>query len=88
MYRLLVQGLDLYRTGRLTVRLTPAQAGSAEHFATQVAAGNTDLAAIMLAKWEAAFDDTRSPLPDRPDIGLAEGWLAAVRDDYYRRKVT
>lgn len=75
--RLIFQGLELHRTGRLTVRLDDPQWYI--DFGRQVAAGDVELARGVLAEAEAAFDREPSVLPDRPDEETVERWLLAVR---------
>jgi len=75
--RLLDQGLGLYRTGTLTVRLTdPA---SYHEFGNRVADGDLELAKARLAAAEAAFDDTRTVLPEHADEERADAWLTSAR---------
>lgn len=74
--RLLVQGLDLYRTGRLTLQLENPQ----RFFEFgRVAADNPDHVKRTLAAFEAEFDAARSPLPNEPDEAAIEAWLRRVR---------
>ncbi|MBG0818750.1 DNA polymerase beta superfamily protein [Planomonospora sp. ID82291] len=75
--RLLHQGLELYRSGHLQVRVADPQA--LHDFGDQVADGDVDAARELLARTEAAFDAARSPLPDQPDRAAAEAWLRSVR---------
>lgn len=82
--RLLEQGTELHRTGRLTIRLTPEQAASCREFGERVAGGDLDLAERALAEAEAAFD-APGVLPDRPDESAAEAWLQDVRRAYWDR---
>ncbi|MDX6744284.1 DNA polymerase beta superfamily protein [Actinocorallia sp. A-T 12471] len=79
--RLLHQGLDLYRTGRLTVELADPEAIRA--FGERFASGDTSEARALLAATEDAFAAARSPLPDAPDTEAAEAWLHAVRAAHY-----
>jgi hypothetical protein len=37
----------------------------------------------LLARYETAFAETRSVLPDRPDEAPAEAWLRRVRAEFY-----
>lgn len=77
LYRLCHQGLHLYRTGHLLIRLESPQ--EFLDFGEQVAAGGVEVARTMLASYEAAFDATRTCLPDRPDEETVQRWLLAVR---------
>lgn len=79
--RLLYQGTALHQTGRLTVRLTPAEADHCREFGERVEAGNLAVARAALRNAENIFDG-RGVLPDRPDEEAAEKWLRRVRLDY------
>ncbi|MGW2935282.1 nucleotidyltransferase domain-containing protein [Streptomyces sp. NPDC001156] len=81
--RLCHQGLELYATGRLTIRVENPQAY--HDFGERVAA-DAAAARSLLRYYENAFDDTRSALPLRPDESAAEGWLRRVRDRFYAPK--
>lgn len=74
--RLLDQGLALYTTGVLPIRVDDPQ--SYIDFGEQVAA-NPEVARQVLADAEARFDAARSPLPDEPDRAAVEAWLRRVR---------
>lgn len=81
LLRLLFQGLALYETGTLTVKLE-----NPEHFrefGEVVAAGDFEVARRELASAEHLFDTLASPLPDLPDETAAEMWLRDVRRAYY-----
>ncbi|MFC5751048.1 DNA polymerase beta superfamily protein [Actinomadura rugatobispora] len=75
--RLVHQGLELYRTGLLTVRLAEPQ--WYRDFGERVAGGELDEAKAVLAKAEQDFDAASTPLPERPDEGAVEEWLLQVR---------
>ncbi|WP_285699482.1 nucleotidyltransferase domain-containing protein [Actinomadura sp. NBRC 104412] len=75
--RLVHQGLDLYRTGRLTVRLENPQ--WYRDFGERVAQGELDEAKSLLAEAESKFDAIRTPLTERPDEDTVERWLLEVR---------
>ena len=75
--RLLHQGLQLYRTGRLGVRLPDPE--RFREFGDRVAAGDLEEARRVLAQAEADFAATRTPLPDEPDRDRVEQWLYEVR---------
>lgn len=83
LMRLLTQGLALYRTGTLPIRLSEGAVATVRHFGEQVAAGHPDLAKSMLGRYEVALDTARSPLPDRPDEDRVERWLRSVRHLHY-----
>ncbi|GGZ83984.1 DNA polymerase beta superfamily protein [Streptomyces echinoruber] len=74
--RLCHQGLELYATGRLTLRVENPQ--EYRDFGDRVAA-DSQAALPLLRAFEAAFDDTPTVLPDRPDEAPVEAWLRRVR---------
>ncbi|MFE0508812.1 DNA polymerase beta superfamily protein [Streptomyces sp. NPDC058964] len=78
--RLCHQGLELYATGRLTLRVEDPQ--EYHDFGERVAA---DVAAALpvLRAYESAFDETAPVLPERPDEAAAESWLRRVRAHLY-----
>ncbi|MFI5973540.1 DNA polymerase beta superfamily protein [Streptomyces sp. NPDC051452] len=78
--RLCHQGLELYTTGHLTIRVTDPQ--EYHDFGEQVAA-DSSAARPLLAEYEAAFNENRSVLPDQPDEAAAEAWLRRVRAHLY-----
>lgn len=78
--RLCQQGYELYTTGRLTIRLEDPE--SYHRFGEEVAADPT-AALPLLRHYEAAFDRTRSVLPEQPDEHAAEAWLRRVRAHFY-----
>ncbi|MCX4231671.1 DNA polymerase beta superfamily protein [Streptomyces sp. NPDC020707] len=80
--RLCHQGFELYATGVLTVRVEDPD--DYHRFGEQVAA-DAMVALPLLQRYEAAFDETRSVLPDQPDEAPAEAWLRRVRAAYYTR---
>ncbi|MEU6374918.1 nucleotidyltransferase domain-containing protein [Streptomyces sp. NPDC046909] len=78
--RLCHQGLELYATGRLTIRLENPQ--EFRDFGEQVAA-DAAAARPVMAHYEKAFDETRTALPDQPDEAAVEAWLLRVRAHFY-----
>ena len=74
--RLCHQGLELYTTGRLNIRVEDPE--SYHRFGEQVAA-DASAALPLLREFEEAFDTTRSVLPDEPDEAPVEAWLRRVR---------
>jgi predicted nucleotidyltransferase len=84
LWRLLHQGCELHRAGSLSVLLPADIAAACRAFGEQVAAGDLDLAATVLARAEEAFDGP-GVLPDRPDEAAAEAWLQDVRRAYWDR---
>jgi hypothetical protein len=82
LWRLLEQGVELHRTGKLTVRLRDGQAGLCRLFGEEVAAGNLDMAVDYL-KWAEGEFDIPGVLPDVADEGVVEQWLQFVRREYW-----
>ena len=78
--RLCHQGLELYATGRLTVRLEDPD--EYHRFGERVAA-DPSAARSVLDTYETAFAETRTVLPERPDEAPAEAWLRRVRAHFY-----
>ncbi|MFJ8361013.1 DNA polymerase beta superfamily protein [Streptomyces sp. NPDC093984] len=78
--RLCHQGLELYTTGRLTLRVENPQ--EYHEFGERVA---TDPAAALplLRFYENAFGEARTALPERPDERAVEAWLRRVRAHFY-----
>ncbi|MFJ6841371.1 DNA polymerase beta superfamily protein [Streptomyces griseoluteus] len=80
LMRLLDQGLELYSTGHLTIRVTDPQ--KYHDFGDQVA-NDPDTAEPVLSRAEDAFAATRSPLPEQADEAAIEAWLRRVRASFY-----
>jgi len=78
--RLCHQGLELYTTGDLTIRLANPQWYL--DFGEKVAA-DPQIAAPFMADIEARFDAAKTVLPDEPRDGIVQGWLNRVRAAYY-----
>ena len=78
--RLCHQGLELYATGRVSIRVENPE--EYHRFGEQVAA-DAMAALPLLKRYEAAFDETRSALPEQPDEAPVEAWLRRVRAHYY-----
>lgn len=81
LLRLLTQGLELYETGTLTVRLK--RPDHYREFGERVAAGDIAAAQREIASAERWFDEATSPLPDKPDERTVEDWLQMVRREHY-----
>lgn len=75
--RLLDQGVELYLTGHLRIRLENPEGYRA--FGERVAAGDVECAREALATAERVFDRMHTKLPERPDEAAAERWLRRVR---------
>lgn len=78
--RLCHQGLELYTTGRLTLRVEDPQ--EYREFGERVAA-DPGAALPLLRYYEAAFDASATVLPDQPDESAAEAWLRRVRERFW-----
>ncbi|MFC9290095.1 DNA polymerase beta superfamily protein [Streptomyces sp. NPDC057052] len=78
--RLCGQGYELYTTGTLSIRVDDPE--SFHRFGEQVAA-DPDAALPLLRRYEAAFDEARSVLPEQPDERAADAWLRKVRRHFY-----
>jgi hypothetical protein len=78
--RLCEQGYELYRTGRLTIRVEDPDAY--HRFGERVAA-DPEAAKPLLSRFETAFAETAGVLPEEPDATAAEAWLRRVRRHFY-----
>lgn len=78
--RLCEQGLQLYTTGRLDVRVEDPDV---YYDFGEAVLTDPDYARPYLVRIEEAFDTTTSPLPDQPDEGPVEDWLLRVRRAFY-----
>jgi predicted nucleotidyltransferase len=87
LYRLHAQGIMLWQTGRLTVRLPHGDAVLCRAFGDNVAAGNLEAGRGVIAWAEHIFDTSKTPLPERPDEATVEAWLQEVRREHYRMEV-
>ena len=81
LYRLLIQGFELWGSGQLMLEL--ADPDVVRKFGELVAEGDLDLARRMLSMYEEAFDNTPTALPDGPDEQAVEAWLLKVRATFY-----
>jgi hypothetical protein len=82
MWRLQAQGVSLWTTGHLTVRLSADDAARCREFGENVAAG-LESGNRIIADTAAVFDTSPTPLPYRPDETTAEAWLQEVRHTYW-----
>ncbi|MGX1545048.1 nucleotidyltransferase domain-containing protein [Streptomyces adustus] len=78
--RLCTQGYELYATGRLTIGVDDPE--GYHRFGEQVAA-DPETALPLLRRFEEAFEETRSVLPERPDETAADAWLRRVRAQFW-----
>ena len=86
LLRLLTQGLELYETGTLTVRLE--NPGRYRDFGVRVASGDLEAAKREIASAERAFGTAETALPERPDEAAVEAWLQEVRRAHYEMEVS
>jgi predicted nucleotidyltransferase len=80
LLRLTHQGLELYTTGTLRVRLADPQ--KYLDFGEQVAK-DPSAAEKLIADTMTRFDEAKTALPDEPRVAVVEGWLHRVRRAYY-----
>ena len=78
--RLCGQGYELYTTGRLSIRVDDPE--SFHRFGEQVA-DDPETALPLLRRYESAFEEARSVLPEQPDERAADAWLRKVRRHFY-----
>ena len=79
--RLVNQGLELYATGALSIRLADPQAYF--DFGDRVTA-DPQAAAPFMAQAEDRFNQTRTALPSEPDTPAVEAWLVRVRRSFWQ----
>lgn len=77
--RHLHQGLHLYATGRLIVRLDSDIAERCRALGVRAANGELHPAEHMIREYEQRFDETTTPLPDYPDSKTVDAWLRDAR---------
>lgn len=82
LMRLCHQGLELYTTGHLTLRVDDPD--TYHEFGERVAA-DALVALPLLNEYEAAFNETGGVLPAEPDEAAVEDWLRRVRASLYSR---
>lgn len=81
MYRLLMQGFELWTGGTLTLRVD--NPSDVMDFGQEVADGDLRLAKEILAEYVERFDDTPTVLPHYPDEKTVEEWLRRVRREFF-----
>lgn len=80
--RLCEQGLQLYSTGQLTLRVEDPE----EYFRFGDRTADDPRSALALLETvQEAFDSTRTVLPERCEEGAVESWLLRVRAHFYPR---
>lgn len=77
MLRLLTQGLQLYATGEVVLRVEDPEVYF--DFGSRIAAGDLDLARSKLSLFESKFNAAASPLAEKPNREAVEGWLRRTR---------
>lgn len=83
LMRLLNQGVQLYTTGEMTVRVeNPEDYHAFGQLVAKDHERGLTLAKRRLAEAEEIFDVQRSPLPAEPDPSVAEGWLIGTRRQF------
>jgi uncharacterized protein len=83
LMRLLLQGTDLYKTGRLEVVLDDETVEDIFEFGDLVAQGDLDIARLMLKTAEEGMDAGPCALPKYPNEKLAAEWLQEVRRAFW-----
>lgn len=78
--RLCWQGLTLYRSGHLPIKVEDPE--EYHEFGRRVAE-RPEYASELMSSYEDAFNQTSSVLCERPDEGVAERWLIWVRSMHY-----
>lgn len=77
LYRLLVQGFDLWTKGKLQVQVDDPQ--KYFDFGDQVQAGDLDVAQKLLARYEYEFNQTPTVLPAEPDTQAIHRAVLTIR---------
>jgi predicted nucleotidyltransferase len=80
LMRLVDQGLELYESGAVVIRL--ADPARYLDFGEQVAA-DPQAAVPFMARAQERFDRTRTALPSGPDTAAVEAWLLRVRQAFW-----
>ena len=79
LYRLLIQGFELYRTGELSVQLDAFDVIKVREFGQRVAAGDLDLARKELAYYEEQFKEKQPHVRHEPNEKAANSLLVSFR---------
>jgi uncharacterized protein len=80
LMRLCHQGLQLYATGTMDVRVTYPET---YHAFGEAVVRDPDVARQLIESTEERFNHRVSPLPERPDEGRVETWLRWVRREIW-----
>lgn len=81
LWRLALQGTELYATGKLRIRLTEEEVQTCRNFGERITEDPQRGVAFMAAA-EHNFSNIRTALPDTPDLEPIETWLHRVRSFY------
>src|SRR5512147_2127822 len=80
LYRLLLQGFGLYKTGNLSVQLAPIESKTVREFGHRVGSQNDiDLAREELTRFETYFEETKPLLRESPNVRAAQSLLRDIR---------
>lgn len=82
LYRLLIQGFGLYRTGELCVELDAFEIAKVREFGQRVGQGDLDLAKSELEYYEAQFKEKQPHVRYEPNREAAETLLINMRRDW------
>lgn len=80
LLRLCQQGLDLWTTGHMNVRVPDPERFM--EFGRIVAAGDIEHAKVTLAEFDAQFDSTSTVLPEEPAASTVDRWVQDTRKFY------
>ena len=83
LMRLLSQGIDLYKTGILQVRVAPDRVAAFREFGERVAGGDLSTAEEVLALAKVEWDQAACALPSSPDRFTIDKLLRNIRRDYW-----
>jgi predicted nucleotidyltransferase len=83
LLRLLIQGVELYQTGELRVRLTDHEVAVVQTESVLASAGDMRGIWDRFDKAHTIFDAGSDVLPDKPDHQTVEDWLLKVRMIHY-----
>lgn len=84
LYRLLIQGFELYRTGELNVELSPLDAAETREFGRRVAEGETQLADETIKFYESQFTSKQPHVRHEANWAAANSLLVSIRKEGYR----
>lgn len=83
LMRLLSQGIDLYKTGVLQVRVAPDRVAAFRDFGDRVAQGDLTTAEEVLGMAKYEWDQSHCALPTSPDRYKVDCLLRNIRRDYW-----